>query len=50
LEGTLLDLIRTRFGTAPTDLASRVAAADDDLLTRMLRQVVQVQRLGELTG
>jgi len=46
----LLDLTRTRFGAVPADLAERVATADDRLLTRMLRQVVQAQRPEEISG
>jgi len=35
----LLDLIRTRFGEAPADLAARIATADTPALTSLLRRL-----------
>ena len=46
----LLDQIRTRFGVVPERLADRIAGADDEMLTRLSYQVVQAQRLDEVTG
>ncbi|HVA88554.1 MAG TPA: hypothetical protein VNL71_01805 [Chloroflexota bacterium] len=46
----LLDLIRTRFGEAPADLAARIATADTPMLTSLLRMAAVAGSVDELRG
>ncbi|HVC82610.1 MAG TPA: hypothetical protein VNL35_19150 [Chloroflexota bacterium] len=44
----LLDLIRTRFGEVPADLAARIATAETPALTSLLRKAALAGSLDEV--
>lgn len=44
----LLEWIRTRFGAVPEDLAARIAAADSEMLTQLLRRAALANSIEEL--